>query len=87
MLHFNNKDQYTQFAANLNKWVDKAIKEHQEESKPIKYRILNADRTVLNAGTDKSSWFTLNKARQLVNYEKGQMIYESDGVNLLWEVF
>ena len=36
MLHFNNKDQYTQFAANLNKWVDKAIKEHQEESKQTK---------------------------------------------------
>ena len=36
MLHFNNKDQYTQFASNLNKWVDKAIKKHQEESKQTK---------------------------------------------------
>lgn len=50
-------------------------------------RILNADRTILNAGTGIDSWFTLDQARQLVNYNDGQMIYESDGVNLLWEIF
>ena len=32
MLHFNNKDQFNQFAANLEKWVDQAITEHQEET-------------------------------------------------------
>jgi hypothetical protein len=39
-----------------------------------------------NAGTGNDSWFTLDKARKLVNYEKGEMIVESDGVNILWEV-
>ena len=42
MLHFKNKDQYTQFAQNLNKWVDKAIKEHQEEAKQPKEMIKDA---------------------------------------------
>lgn len=51
------------------------------------YRIVNENRTILNAGTDSSSWFTLEDARKLVNYELGQMIYEHDGVYLLWEAF
>jgi len=53
----------------------------------IKYRIQKSDGTFLNAGTDKPSWFTLEKARQLVNYDWGHKIVESDGVNILWEVF
>ena len=51
-----------------------------------KYRILNKNRTFLNAGTDKGSWFHLEDARKIVNYNDGQMIVEHDGVNILWEV-
>jgi hypothetical protein len=51
------------------------------------YRILNADRTIMNAGTGLDSWFSLDQARKLVNYEAGQMIYQHDGMNLLWEIF
>lgn len=52
-----------------------------------RYRIIKENGKILNARTDSPSWFTLEKAREIVNYEKGQMIYEHDGVNLLWEVF
>jgi len=52
----------------------------------IKYRIQNANGTFLNAGTGLDSWFTLDKAKSLVNYEIGQRIVEHDGVNVLWEV-
>lgn len=51
------------------------------------YRIENPDGTILNAGTGLDSWFSLEKARELVDYSKGQRIIESDGVNTLWEVF
>ena len=52
----------------------------------MKYRIQNQDGTLLNAGTGKDSWFTLEDARKLVNYEIGQRIVEHDGVNILWEI-
>ena len=55
-------------------------------SNPYKYRILKADKRFLNAGTGLDSWFTLEQARKLVDYTTGQMIIESDGVNILWEV-
>ena len=51
------------------------------------YRILNADRTIKNAGTDADSWFTLENARNEVNYEVGQSIVEHNGVDILWEIF
>lgn len=51
----------------------------------MKYRIQNADGTILNAGTDLESWFYLETARLKVNYEIGQRIVEHDGVNILWE--
>lgn len=51
-----------------------------------KYRIENADGTILNAGTDMDSWYSLEDARDLVNYEDGQRIVESDGIHILWEV-
>ena len=51
------------------------------------YRIQNANKTFLNAGTGIDSWFTLDKARELVNRDQGQRIVESDGVNILWEAF
>lgn len=53
----------------------------------MKYRIQTKDGKFLNAGTGLDSWFTLDKARKLVDYNKGQRIIESDGVNILWEVF
>ena len=52
----------------------------------IDYRIQNADGTFLNAGTGIDSWFTLETARGIVNYDQGQKIVESDGINILWEV-
>jgi hypothetical protein len=52
----------------------------------MKYRIQNHDGTIYNAGTGKDSWFSLEKAREIVNYNIGQRIIESDGVNILWEV-
>lgn len=52
-----------------------------------KYRILTKDGTFLNAGTGLDSWFTLEKARNIVDYEKGQTIVEHNGVDVLWEVF
>ena len=56
-------------------------------AKQAKYRILNADKTYLNAGTDKGSWFNLADARKTVNYDKGQIIVEHNGVDILWEIF
>lgn len=51
------------------------------------YRIKNSNGTFLNAGTGLPSWFNLEQARKIVDYNKGQIIIESDGVNQLWEVF
>jgi len=51
------------------------------------YRIQNENRTIAFAGTGEDSWFTLEAARGLVDYDKGQRIVESDGVNILWEAF
>lgn len=51
------------------------------------YRIQNANGTFVNAGTDLASWFTLNDARKIVDYGKGQRIIESNGVDVLWEIF
>ena len=52
----------------------------------IKYRVQNADGTMLNAGTGIDSWFTLEDARSLVNYKDGQKIVESNGMDILWEI-
>lgn len=52
----------------------------------VTYRIQNEDGTFLNANTGLDSWFSLEKARELVKYELGQRIIESDGVNVLWEI-
>lgn len=53
----------------------------------MKYRIQNQDGTFLNAGTGIDSWFSLEEARKLVDYNTGQKIVEHDGTNVLWEVF
>jgi hypothetical protein len=51
-----------------------------------KYRIQNKDGTIYNAGTGKDSWFTLDEARKIVDYDKGQRIVESNGAYILWEI-
>lgn len=51
------------------------------------YRIKTREGKFLNAGTGKNSWFDLETARKKVNYKKGEIIVETDGVNILWEVF
>jgi hypothetical protein len=50
-----------------------------------KYRIKNKNGTFHNAGTGLDSWFTLEQAREIVSED--QIIIESDGVNILWEIF
>ena len=51
------------------------------------YRIQTAEGKIKFAGTESPSWLSLETARNLVNREEGERIIESDGVNILWEVF
>jgi flagellar basal body rod protein FlgG len=53
----------------------------------LKYRIQTSDGRIKYAGTGHDSWFTLERAREMVNRPEGERIIESDGVNILWEVF
>lgn len=50
------------------------------------YRIQTKEGKIKFAGTGQDSWFTLDKARELVNYSEGERIIESNGVDILWEV-
>jgi hypothetical protein len=50
----------------------------------ISYRIITKNGRYLNAGTDKPSWFTLEKAREMV--KTGQTIVAHNGVDILWEI-
>ena len=52
-----------------------------------KYKVYRSNGTVVNAGTNKPSWFTLDQARKLVENGDGERIYEHDGVRKLWETF
>lgn len=61
------------------------MKERNEIKKP--YRIQQNDGKIKFAGTGHDSWFDLETARILVDYDKDERIIESDGVNVLWEVF
>lgn len=54
---------------------------------PCIYRILTANYRIKYAGTDLPSWHTLAKARELVNYEAGEMIYEYYMGERLHEIF
>ncbi len=58
----------------------------KEKEKRAKYRIINSDKTILNAGTGLNSWFFLEDAREIVDYSKGQKIVEHDGMDILWEI-
>jgi hypothetical protein len=54
----------------------------------INYRIVTEDYRIKYAGTGHDSWFTLDKARKLVDYSKGEMIYEYNyNGDMMWEVF
>jgi hypothetical protein len=51
------------------------------------YRIVKHDGAFLGAGRDDMpSWFTLEKAREIVDYSKGEKIVQHDGMNIIWEV-
>lgn len=56
-----------------------------EKKMKATYRIQNQDGTIYGAGTEAGSWFHLEDARKIVNYNKGQRIVESNGVEILWE--
>jgi hypothetical protein len=53
-----------------------------------RYRIIDSNgRVKYTGGTEMGSWFTLEKAKQLVNYSEGEMIYEyNNNGDPLWEV-
>lgn len=52
----------------------------------IQYRIYTADRRIKYVGTGLNSWFTLEQAKQKVDYSMGEMIYEFDkNSDPLWE--
>lgn len=40
------------------------------------YRILTAEGKIKFTGSEIGSWFSIEKARELVNYSEGEMIYE-----------
>jgi flagellar basal body rod protein FlgG len=63
------------------------MKEGEKVKAKIRYRIQRADGRIKYAGTGQDSWFTLDRARELVDRDTGERIIESDGVNVLWEVF
>jgi hypothetical protein len=52
-----------------------------------RYRIQTKDRRFRYTGSEYGSWFSLEQARKIVKREQGERIVESDGVNILWEVF
>lgn len=54
-----------------------------------KYRIQNENETFFGTGSDIGSWFHLDKARELCDYNKGQRIVEicPNTGRIMWEVF
>jgi len=54
--------------------------------KSINYRILTAERKIKFAGTGEDSWFDLATAKKKVDYSAGEMIYEYEHGEPLWEV-
>jgi hypothetical protein len=50
------------------------------------FRILTKERKIKFSGTDTPSWMNFYKAKSLVDYTIGEMIYEYDGQGrALWE--
>jgi len=54
----------------------------------LNYRILTKEYKVKYAGSDMPSWFSLEKAKELVDYSAGEMIYEynMDTMTRMFEV-
>ena len=51
------------------------------------YRILSFDGRIQFTGSNIGSWFTLEQARELVNCNEGEAIYEYDANgDRLWEI-
>jgi hypothetical protein len=51
------------------------------------YRILTADYKIKFTGTDNPSWFTIEAAKSLVDYSKGEKIYEYNSKGeRMWEI-
>jgi hypothetical protein len=53
-----------------------------------KYRIQNANGTFFGTASDIGSWFTLERAKQLCDHNKGQRIVQicNKTSEILWEV-
>ena len=53
------------------------------------FRIQNENDTFFGTGSDIGRWFTLERARQLCDYNKGQRIIEicPNTHRVLWEIF
>jgi hypothetical protein len=52
------------------------------------YRIVNSDYTIKYTGTNDGSFFTLEKAMQIVDRKNGESVYEWCPITnrLMWEV-
>lgn len=52
------------------------------------FRILDKNGLIKYTGSNIGSWFTLEKAKKLVNKSQGEKIYEysNDYMNKMWEV-
>ncbi len=71
---------------NTNNGSSRSRKRGAQIMDKARYRIQKANGYIKYVGTDEPSWFTLEKARLLVNYNDGERIVEHDGVNILWEI-
>lgn len=50
------------------------------------FRIETKDHRFKFAGTGQNSWFTLQRAKELVDYKAGERVVECNGYGILWEV-
>ena len=51
------------------------------------FRIITSDNRIKYAGSCLPSWMDLDKARSLVNYSAGEMIYYYENGERMYEVF
>jgi hypothetical protein len=65
----------------------KSVAAHKESQRTHKYRIQNREGRIMHTGTKTGSWFNLERAKEIVDYSKGEMIYEYNENQVpLWEV-
>jgi len=84
-----NPNANKKFIANSEffEWNNKKFEDGGEVMK-TNYRILNSEGKIKYTGTEMGSWFSLEKAKKIVDYSKGEMIYEYDNNGeKLYEVF